>query len=111
MSSENFKDYFDISVSVINKRKENDYPFYTGYGDVQLTITAKSPFEIYDVYFQITVHTNTEKYVQFKDVMPQNGSFSSTSDTLSYTGIIENTASVMINGYDIDSVSGYIIQR
>ncbi len=109
ITTDNFKDYFEVSTSVINEKLSKGIVVYTAYGDVSLTIEAKAPFEIHDVAFTIDVHTNTDFDVRFSGIMPQNASFSSTSKTISRDGISENTAKIMAWNYKVVEASGYIV--
>lgn len=109
ITSGNFTDYFTITHSVINQTQRKSGFEYTGYGDIQLVIDAKAPFEIHDVNFVIEVHTNTDKNVRFTGIMPQNASYSSISKTQSKTFITETGAFVGTYGFDVLSASGYIV--
>ena len=120
ITPENFSQYFSISCDVINEKRTGSITSwgFTASGNVKITIDAKEPCEIHDISFSIKAYTNAGD-VSFNGVMPQNASFSSTSNELSVSDLLESRAYIDVgdfrNGqykdWDVLDATGYIILK
>ena len=116
ITPENFEEYFDISygssgLSSYTTKDALGLPNTHFSGDVDIAITARMPFEIHDVRFnvQLTAYRAGKCiYPNFSGVISQAGSYSS-SYHAAWESALANQKSLTVYSPKVISASGYIM--